>query len=98
MFKSDFRSVAQFSQVVGKACVLFIRDYLKFLPEVQCMYVNCHTWCVHAQLEDRASPQGLKAWHLSDSVDTLAFCTGFLSRLEVPEQALDGIALDLGLV
>ena len=35
----------------------------------------------------------LKARHLSGS----AFCTGF-SRLEVPEQALDGIPLGLGLV
>ena len=34
-----------------------------------------------------------KARHLSGS----AFCTGF-SRLEVPEQALDGIPLGLGLV
>ena len=35
----------------------------------------------------------LKARHLSGS----AFCTGF-SRLEVPEQALDGIPLGLRLV
>ena len=35
----------------------------------------------------------LKARHLSGS----AFCTGF-SRLEVPEQALDGIPLGLGSV
>ena len=35
----------------------------------------------------------LKARHLSGS----AFCTGF-SRLEVPEQALDGIPLGSGLV
>ena len=35
----------------------------------------------------------LKARRLSGS----AFCTGF-SRLEVPEQALDGISLGLGLV
>ena len=35
----------------------------------------------------------LKARHLSGS----AFCTGF-SMLEVPEQALDGIPLDLGLL
>ena len=35
----------------------------------------------------------LKARHLSNS----AFCNGF-SRLEVPEQALDGIPLGLGLV
>ena len=35
----------------------------------------------------------LKARHLSGS----AFCTGF-SRLEVPEQALDGISLAFGLV
>ena len=35
MFKSDFHSVAPFSQVVGKVCVLFIREYLKFFPEVR---------------------------------------------------------------
>ena len=34
----------------------------------------------------------LKARHLSSS----AFCTGF-SRLEVPEQALDGIPLGFGI-
>ena len=38
-------------------------------------------------------PLVLKARYLSDS----AFHTGF-SRLEVPEQALDGIPLGLGLV
>ena len=35
VFKSDFHSVAPFSQVVGKVCVLFIREYLKFFPEVR---------------------------------------------------------------
>ena len=34
MFKSDFHSVAQFSQVIRKACVLFLREYLKYLPKV----------------------------------------------------------------
>ena len=45
VFKSDFQSVAQFSQVVGKVCVLFIRDYLKFHPEVLCVCV-CVCVCV----------------------------------------------------
>ena len=36
----------------------------------------------------------LKARHLGDS----AVCTACISRLEVPEQALDGISLDSGLV
>ena len=59
MFKSDFHSVAQLSQVVGKASVLFIRDYLKFIPEVReggkarlqlklCVTIHVPHVCVHA--------------------------------------------------
>ena len=40
-------------------------------------------------------PLVLKAMHLQ--VSDSAFCTGF-SRLEVPEQALGGIPLGLGMV
>ena len=41
VFKSDFHSLAQFSQVIGKTYVLFIRDYLKYLPEVCVCVLVC---------------------------------------------------------
>ena len=45
MFKSDFHSVAQFSQVIGKACVLFLREYLKYLPKVSQSVLVCRGVC-----------------------------------------------------
>ena len=48
MFKSDFHSVAQFSQVIGKACVLFLREYLKYLPKVSL----CEWVCAYYSKDD----------------------------------------------
>ena len=57
------------------------------------IHVHCHNTHVHVHVPTTPSS---KVRHLSDSAFCYT-CTGF-SRLEVPEQALDEISLDLGLV
>jgi len=34
VFKSDFYDAASFNKVLGKCCVLFVKDYFKYKPEV----------------------------------------------------------------
>lgn len=40
MFRSDFRGVCRIQQVLGKCCVLYVRDFIKYVPEVGAALVS----------------------------------------------------------
>jgi len=44
VFKSDFYDTAPFHKVLGKCCVLFVKDYFKYKPEVSSSFYtsSCH--------------------------------------------------------
>jgi len=42
VFKSDFYDTAPFHKVLGKCCVIFVKEYFKYRPEVSLhMYHIC---------------------------------------------------------
>ncbi len=47
VFRSDFRSAGRMSQIVGRACVLHYRDYVKMTAKV---HTHTHT---HLRLEHK---------------------------------------------
>jgi len=70
VFKSDFYDMAPFHKVLGKCCVLFVKDYFKSRPEVSkllcvrvCTCVSvCHVsdqcgLCLHGMKES-----GMRQW------------------------------------